>query len=257
MKKIYLGSNNKMNMGISETRDYLTKLSALTKDICRDDFTLFFIPSYTTLTEAVKAADGIVIGAQNMCWEEKGQFTGEISPLMLQEVGVTIVEIGHSERRHVFYETDAMANKKVDCALKHGFKPLLCIGETGEQKDDGISNEILRIQLIRGLKGINSEDARNMLVAYEPVWAIGVGGTPASAEYAQEKHKVIKDTLREILGEAAEDIPVLYGGSVNNGNAAELASMPDVDGLFIGRSAWDPDNFNTIIREVLPILRNK
>ena len=192
-----------------------------------------------------------------MCWTESGQYTGEISPLMLREIGVSIVEIGHSERRHIFMETDEMENRKVRCALDYGFRPLLCIGETKEQREDGISDEILQIQLKKGLKGVSSQESPNLMIAYEPVWAIGVNGTPASAEYAQQKHKVIKNTLQEFFGEKSKQIPVLYGGSVHEKNAVELAEMPDIDGLFIGRSAWKAENFDRIIRLTLPVFRKK
>lgn len=259
INRLYIGTNTKMYMNISQTVDFLTKLHGLTKDISRKKIKLFVIPSYTALDAARKCVpkESISIGAQNMCWEEQGQFTGEISPLMLQEVGVQIVQIGHSERRHIFKETDIEENKKVLSALKHGFTPLLCIGETREQKEKKISDEILRIQIKMGLNQVTPEQSKKVLIAYEPVWAIGVGGTPASKEYADEKHKVIKQTLIKLFGDNGKDIPVLYGGSVNNQNASELISMPHIDGLFIGRSAWDADNFNKIIREVLPLFFQK
>ena len=158
-KKLFFGSNLKMYKNIKDTVSYLQDLESLTKDISRDEIELFIIPSYTTLDSASKAIDqkNIRLGAQNMCWEEQGQFTGEISPLMLQEVGTDIVMIGHSERRHVLGETDEEENKKVLCALNHNFTTLLCVGETGEQKDYGISEEVIRIQLKKGLYG-NSEE---------------------------------------------------------------------------------------------------
>ena len=158
-KMCCLGSNNKMTMTIRETVDYLRALDFLTAQLPRESLRLFFIPSFTALSAASACAGGIDLGAQNMCWEERGQFTGEVSPLMLREVGVSIVEIGHSERRHIFGETDEMANRKVLCALSHGFTPLLCVGETAEQRACGIADEILRIQLIRGLRGVSAADA--------------------------------------------------------------------------------------------------
>lgn len=258
--RLHIGTNTKMYMNISQTVDFLTKLHSLTKDISRKKINLFVLPSYTALDAARKSVpkESISIGAQNMCWEEQGQFTGEISPLMLKEVGVQIVQIGHSERRHIFNETDIQENKKVLCAVDHGFAPLLCIGETREQREKKIADEILRIQLKMGLNQVTPEQSKKVLIAYEPVWAIGVGGTPASKEYADEKHKVIKQTLIELFGETiGKDIPVLYGGSVNNQNALKLISMPHIDGLFIGRSAWNAENFNKIIRHVLPVFLEK
>ena len=170
---------------------------------------------------------------------------------MLQEAGIGLVMIGHSERRHVFGETDMEENKKVLCALEHGFKTLLCIGETAEEKEFGISAEVLRTQLKVGFHGVSAEDAKNIWVAYEPVWSIGVNGTPASADYAEEMHKVIKATLYEIFGDAADEIPALYGGSVNPGNSCDLIVQPSIDGLFTGRAAWQADKFNTLIRDAI------
>ena len=254
MKKIFIGTNTKMYMDIRRTTAYLQRLWMLTKDLNREQLELFVIPSFTTLDAARKCVpkDMIRIGAQNMGWEEEGQFTGEISPLMLQEVGADIIEIGHSERRHVLGETDEMENAKVLCALKHGFTALLCIGETLSQKQDGISDETLRVQVKRGLAGVPLEKIPDVWIAYEPVWAIGVNGIPATKEYAEEKHGVIRATLVEMFGcELGETIPLLYGGSVNNSNAVDLINRENIDGVFIGRSAWDADNFNKIIRSVL------
>ena len=148
-KKLYFGSNLKMYKNIQDTVAYLQKLVENTKDISRDEIELFIIPSYTTLESATKNVDRdyVLLGAQNMCWEDQGQFTGEISPLMLKELGLDLVMIGHSERRHVFGETDVEENKKVKAALNHGFTTLLCIGETAEEKDFGISAEVLRTNL--------------------------------------------------------------------------------------------------------------
>lgn len=255
-KKLYLGTNTKMYKTISDTLEYLDRLIELTADIVRDDLELFVIPSFTSLESAGKLLKNsrISLGAQNMCWEESGQFTGEISPIMLKEVGTDIVEIGHSERRHTFGETDQQENLKVKCALKHNFKALLCIGETLEQKNYDLSDEVLSAQLKIGLHGISAQQAGNLWIAYEPVWAIGVNGIPATKEYAAMKHKTIRGVLCRLFGEiTGNSIPILYGGSVNDQNAEALISMPEIDGLFIGRSAWDADNFNKIIRMVYPL----
>ncbi len=250
MKKLYFGSNLKMYKTIKETTDYLTSLADLTGDISREEMELFIIPSYTSLERACAFVDQhlIRLGAQNMCWEEQGQFTGEISPLMLQEAGVKLVMIGHSERRHVFRETDEEENKKVNCALEHGFTALLCIGETAEDKKYAAGPEVLRMQLKKGLFGIDAAGADRIWVAYEPVWSIGVNGTPATADYAERMHQEIKRCLRELFPETGEQIPVLYGGSVNPGNAKELIVQPSIDGLFVGRAAWQADKFNELIR---------
>lgn len=252
-KKLYFGSNLKMYKNIQDTVSYLQDLVSYTKDISREEIELFIIPSYTTLESAVSKTDRafVKLGAQNMCWEDEGQFTGEISPLMLRELGLDLVMIGHSERRHVFGETDREENLKVKAALKHGFTTLLCIGETAEEKNYGISPEVLRTQLKVGFHDVPVSSVPHIWVAYEPVWSIGVSGTPASAEYAEEMHQVIKKCLLEIFGEAGADIPVLYGGSVNPGNAEELIVQPSIDGLFTGRAAWQADKFNKLIRDAI------
>lgn len=260
MKKLHIGTNTKMYKTIAMTLEFLSNLGQLTADIHRADLELFVIPSFTALSDARPVAEHgrISLGAQNMGWADEGQFTGEISPLMLKEIGVKIVEIGHSERRHVLGEDDEMENRKVLAALRHGFTPLLCVGETEKEKGYGLADEVLQTQLKVGLWDVSPHQAKHLWIAYEPVWAIGVGGKPASKEYAEEKHAVIRKTLDQLFGkEISRQIPVLYGGSVNNGNAAELIKMPHIDGLFIGRSAWDAANFNSIIREVLPLYQQK
>lgn len=252
MKKIYLGTNTKMYKSIKDSIDFVTTLAENTKDIPRDKIELFVIPSYTSIGPARDSVEKelITIGAQNMHWAQEGQFTGEISPVMLKEVGTEIIELGHSERRHKMGELDIDINKKLVSALNNDLRPLLCIGETKEQKDAGDAVKTLRIQLKVGLDGVKKEDISKIMIAYEPVWAIGVEGIPASPEYAEEIHKDIRTMLIEILGEKAKEIPILYGGSVNNDNFSDLIDKDEVDGLFIGRSAWDADNFTKIIKAV-------
>ena len=221
-KKLYMGTNTKMYKTAEETEKYIRELAELTEDISPDILQRFVIPSFTSLDKAVKASKGFIqIGAQNVGWEESGQFTGEISPVMLQEQGVDLVMIGHSERRH--------------------------------------SCEVLAEQLKIGLKHAPPERAKSKLwIAYEPVWAIGVNGTPAEPSYVEEIHQSVKNVLTGLFGsEIASQIPVLYGGSVSNENAVELIRLPAVDGLFVGRSAWDAENFNKIIRKSLPVFMQK
>ncbi len=252
MKKLYFGTNLKMYKTIDDTKEYLLELQELTRDIAKNN-QFFVIPSYTALSEARKITDDMCIklGAQNMCWEDEGQFTGEISPVMLEEIGIKLVMVGHSERRHVFGECNQEENLKVKKAVEKGFTALLCIGETQEEKNFGISAEILRTQLKVGLFGLNSECIEKLWIAYEPVWSIGVNGVPATAEYAQKMHKVIKDCLLDIFGAKANEIPVLYGGSVNPDNASELIIQESIDGLFVGRSAWKAKAFDTLIRDAI------
>lgn len=252
-KKWYMGTNTKMYKTIAETNAFIQRLIDLTRDIGRETFELFVLPSFTTLDQAGRRRDPALLklGAQNMCWEDCGQFTGEISPLMLREVGCDIVMIGHSERRHVFLETDAMERLKVRCALDHGFTTLLCIGETETEKDAGRSDELLKSQLELDLADVMPGETGKIWVAYEPVWAIGVNGKPITIDYADEKLHVIRETLIALFGECGQDIPVLYGGSVNHDNAVALSRCKDINGLFIGRSAWDAGSFDRLIRMVL------
>lgn len=252
--RLYLGTNTKMYKTISDTMSFLQELHDLTGDLKDLPLDLFVIPSYTALERAGRflADSHIRLGAQNMAWEKEGQYTGEISPLMLKETGVSIVEIGHSERRHIFCETDEQEEKKVQCAARYGFTPLLCIGETAGNREYGISDEVLSTQLKIGLHSITEEQAKNLWIAYEPVWAIGVNGVPAAVGYVMERHQNIRRVLVERFGEiTGRQIPILYGGSVNPLNAPELIRLPDVDGLFIGRSAWVAETFNHIIRQIL------
>ena len=251
MKRLYFGSNLKMYKNVHDTVCYLKELEALTMDLDRERVELFIMPSFTALAEAKKNVQRIQIGAQNMCWADRGQFTGEISPCMLEELGVGLVMVGHSERRHVFGETDEEVNQKVLAGLRHGMQVLLCVGETADDKKYGISAEVLRKQLLVGLHGVSGQDARSIGVAYEPVWSIGVDGIPASPDYAEEMHRVIKDCLKDIFGEASGSIPVLYGGSVNSGNACQLIARESIDGLFVGRAAWQAGQFNRLIRDAV------
>lgn len=253
MRKLYFGTNLKMYKNVKDTVSYLQALDYAVSDLDRSELEIFVIPSYTSLEKASSCIDRarITLGAQNMCWEEQGQFTGEISPLMLDELGIHFVMAGHSERRHIFRETDIEENRKIQCALKHGFHALLCVGETLEEKNYRISDEILQMQLKIGFHDISSEEASHLMVAYEPVWAIGESGQPASPEYARARHRHIRQCLAHLFGSAGESIPLLYGGSVNHANAKELISDPNIDGLFVGRSAWQADSFNTLIRTAL------
>lgn len=252
-RKWFMGTNTKMYKTSSETNKFVRRLCELTADISRDAFELFVIPSYTALEQAnsCRSSELLKLGAQNMCWEEYGQYTGEISPLMLKEAGCDLVMIGHSERRHIFMETDEMERRKVRCALDHEFTALLCIGETEEEKNEDKSDEVLERQLRIGLADVHPDEADRIWIAYEPVWAIGVNGKPITVTYADEKLSMIRRTLKGIFGEKGENIQIIYGGSVNPQNAEALSHCQDINGLFIGRSAWDADCFNALIRQVL------
>lgn len=239
----------------SETVDYLTRLEKNTEELRKThpEMELFILPSYTALEASKKCMESsnIQIGAQNMCWETEGQFTGEISPKMLKSMGIQLVMVGHSERRQIFGESSFDENKKIISALKHEFSCLLCVGETAEDKEYKISDEVLRTQIKIGLHNVKTEQLSKIWIAYEPVWSIGTNGIPASKEYVQERHHVIKQTLYEMYGKKGEKIPILYGGSVNKKNACEYMNQPSIDGLYIGRAAWNPVDFSELIDDVM------
>ena len=259
-KKIYFGSNLKMYKNVHDTVKYLTELTTYTEEIRRQhrNLELFILPSYTALDSASNSTDQSVIklGAQNMCWAEFGKYTGEISPSMLEELGISLVMVGHSERRHIYGETDLEENKKVKTALQHGFTALLCVGETKEEKECGIAEDILRIQIKAGLHGVMPGEVSNVWIAYEPVWSIGEKGTPATPEYARKMHEIMKETLENLYPGLGADIPIFYGGSVDESNAAELICQPSVDGLFVGRAAWDAKHFANLIETAVNRLLN-
>jgi L-erythrulose 1-phosphate isomerase len=251
--KLLVGSNLKMYKTSQQTLEYMRELQEITRDIDRADLTLFILPSYTSLPDACRQADHslLKIGAQNMHWEEQGQYTGEVSPRMLKEIGVDVVMIGHAERRQMFGETDWMVNKRVRTSLRYGFQTLVCVGETAEDKKYQISRDRLIQQLKVALYGVEENNIDQIWIAYEPVWAIGEGGQVADPIYVNEMHTVLQDTLTDLFHSNGDKIPLLYGGSVNPDNAKELIQQPHIDGLFIGRSAWEAPSFNTIIRKAL------
>lgn len=258
--RMYFGTNTKLSKTDGETLLYLEQLVEETKDIGRDAVQMFVIPSFTVLARAheLLASSGILLGAQNMCTAERGQFTGEVSPLSLRENGVTIAEIGHSERRHLFGETDDEERQKVSAAVRHGLQPLLCIGETVREKELGIADEILSIQLKVGTGALPPEEAVRLMVAYEPVWAIGTQGVPAPPEYVSARHRHIRGILTSLFGYGVGgDIPILFGGSVDSHNAPDYIRLPHVNGLFVGRSAWTAKGFSGLIRQTLPLYADK
>ncbi len=251
-KKYWIGTGWKMNHLLPEAKDYAKKLEAFIKDESPKS-NLFICPPFTAISnvsEILKEVD-IHVAAQNMHWQEKGAVTGEISPLMIKDAGGNMVELGHSERRANFGESDHTVNLKVKAALQQDLLPLVCIGDSAEEKKKGISSDILTKQVIFALDGIQLRDKQQLILAYEPVWAIGEHGTPASPEFANEMQGFIKETITQEMGEdLAHNIPVLYGGSVNQNNALELIKQPNIDGLFIGRAAWKVEGFIAIIKLV-------
>jgi len=246
MQKIWIGTGWKMNFLHAEAEIYLNELRSYLNRNPKNLSKLFLIPPFTVLRRVCELAGDlpIQIGAQNMHWEEKGSFTGEISPLMIKDCGAHIVELGHSERRAMFGETDLTVNKKVHAALTHGLKPLLCVGESPIEKQFGVSIESVIRQVKIALCGVPRDQVGNVLIAYEPVWAIGEGGTPAQPSYANSIHAAIRQAVEQLYDrDCAHQIPVLYGGSVDLQNAESLLKEPNIDGLFVGRAAWKPQGF--------------
>lgn len=245
-RKTVIAGNWKMNKAPEEAAKLISEIKpAADKATCD---VVLCVP-YIDLPAALEAAKGskINIGAENVHWEESGAFTGEISAPMLNALGVKYVIIGHSERRQYFGETDSTVNKRVTAALAHGLIPLLCVGETLEQREQGITFDVIAIQLKVALAGVSAEAIKNVIIAYEPVWAIGTGKT-ATSEQANEVNKFIRDTVAALYGkEAAEELVVQYGGSMNAKNASELLAQPDVDGGLIGGASLKPADFAVIL----------
>ena len=238
-KKIIAG-NWKMNMTPSEAVALVETLKPLVAT--EDADVVFCVPAIdiVPVVEAVKGSN-IQVGAENMYFEEKGAYTGEISPNMLVDAGVKYVILGHSERRGYFGETDADINKKMKKAFEHGLTPIMCCGESLEQREQGVTMDFIRQQVKIGFQGLTADQAKEAVIAYEPIWAIGTGKT-ATADQAQEVCAMIRHTIAEMYDEAtAEAVRIQYGGSMNAGNAAELLSKPDIDGGLIGGAALKPD----------------
>jgi triosephosphate isomerase len=215
----------------------------------RSDREVMIAPPATALFPVAGAVKGtgLILAGQNVAWEEKGAFTGEISPAMLRDCGCAMAIVGHSERRHIFGEDDAMINRRLKGALAHGLTPVLCVGETLEEREAGRTAEVIEGQLRAGLAGARVESGRDIVVAYEPVWAIGTGRTATSGQ-AQEVHERIRALLGQMFEKGiAAEMRILYGGSVKPGNAAELVSQPDIDGALVGGASLDAESFAGII----------
>ena len=238
-RKIVAG-NWKMNMTPSEAVKLVDELKDLVKS---DDVDVVYCVPAIDIVPVVKAVEGtnVEVGAENMYIEEKGAFTGEIAPNMLVDAGVKYVIIGHSERRDYFKEDDAFLNKKVAKAFEHGLTPILCCGESLEQRETGVTMDWIRLQIKSDLVGITADQVKKLVIAYEPIWAIGTGKT-ATTEQAQEVCKGIRDCIAEMYDAAtAEAVRIQYGGSVNAANAAELFAQPDIDGGLVGGASLKAD----------------
>jgi triosephosphate isomerase len=248
MRKKVIAGNWKMNNDLSESKNLISKLAeALAGKSVNCD--VIICPPFTSLSEASALVKGtqIKLGAQNMYFEESGAFTGEISASMLKSAGCEFVILGHSERRTIFGESDQVINKKIKKALASGLKPIFCVGETLEEREGNITNQVIERQIKEGLKDLSADDMKTIIVAYEPVWAIGTGKTATPAQ-AEEVHDFIRTQVKNLFNaEVADNIVIQYGGSVKADNAKELLSQKDIDGALVGGACLKADSFMGII----------
>ena len=246
MRKKVIAGNWKMNMLPNEAMAFIETLAPMVKNTQNE--VILCVP-YTDLFYSLLTSQGtnIKIGAQNMHFEEKGAYTGEVSAQMLKCIGVEYVIIGHSERRQYFAETDETVNKKVTTALQNELNPIVCVGETLEQRENGKTEEIITTQTKLALEGISSEDVKKVIIAYEPIWAIGTGKT-ATSEDANNSVKAIRNEIAKLYGNnIAEEIIIQYGGSVKSSNAKELFTTSDIDGGLVGGASLKADEFSKIV----------
>ena len=248
-RKRFIAGNWKLNLSVEEG---VALVNGLAKAIAADprsaQVEVAVCPTFLALYPVAQAAKGtaVGIGGQNAFWEEKGAFTGEASASLLKNAGATYVILGHSERRQYFGETDQTVNKRLKAVLAQGLVPILCIGETLAERDGGKLEEILTRQLHGALEGFTAAQLDTLVVAYEPVWAIGTGRTATTAQ-AQEAHAFVRSVLRKLVGELAERVRIQYGGSVKADNAKELLAMPDVDGALVGGASLKAADFSAIL----------
>ena len=249
-RRIFIAGNWKMNKTVADAAELLAGLKANASKVGNVDVAV--CPTFTTLASAVEALKEtpIKVGSQNISWAESGAFTGEISAAMLNEIGVDYAIIGHSERRQYFGETDETVNARTKAALAADILPIVCVGETLEQREAGDTEQVVKTQTEAGLAGLTSEQAAKITLAYEPVWAIGTGKT-ATPEMAQEVHAFLRSVLAGMFGaEIAAVIRIQYGGSMKPANAAELLAQPDIDGGLIGGASLKADDFFGIVTSV-------
>ena len=246
MRKPIIAGNWKMNKTPSEARELVSALIPLVKDAKCDVVGCTPAVDFAAVSEVIKGTN-IKLGAENMHWKESGAYTGELSAAMLKESGVEYVILGHSERRQYFAETDETVNKRAKAALAGGLKPIICVGESLTQREQGVTEELIRMQVKIALNGVTADELKNVVIAYEPIWAIGTGKT-ATADQAEEVCAAIRKVVGELYGaDAAKALTVQYGGSMNPKNAEELLSKPDVDGGLIGGASLKADQFAVIV----------
>ena len=245
-RKPFIAGNWKMHNTVDESLNLIEGLKAAKN---KNNADIMVAPSFTSLAVVVKAAEGtgFKVAAQDCFYEDKGAFTSQVSPVQVKGTGATHVILGHSERRSLFGDTNEVLNKKVAAALKHNLTVVFCVGETLEQRESGKTEAVIKDQLEGGLKGFSAEQLKDMVVAYEPVWAIGTGKT-ATPEQAQETHKAIRAMLAEQFGKNfADNVRILYGGSVKADNVDNIMAKEDVDGVLVGGQSLVAEKFNRII----------
>jgi triosephosphate isomerase len=243
-----MAGNWKMNKTVEEAVDLAKQLKVAVSGV--EGVEVAIAPPFTALHAVKKELQGFLLhlAAQNVFWEEKGAFTGEVSPLMLREIGVEYVIIGHSERRQLFGETDETVNRRIKTVLAQGMKPIFCVGETLKDREEGKTFSVIERQLEGGLKGMGERDVEKMVIAYEPVWAIGTGRT-ATPQQAQEVHQFIRQKLAKLFsGAIAENVRIQYGGSVTPENVKGLMEQRDIDGALVGGASLKSDTFAKIVR---------
>ena len=247
-RKPYLAGNWKMYKTIGDAVKFAKEFKELVKDV-KDRDILLCVP-FTIIGPIAKELEGtnVLVGAQNMYFEKEGAFTGEVSPTQLLDAGAKVVVLGHSERRHIFGESDALINKKVHSALQNGLMPILCVGELLEEREAGKTEAVCKTQTVEGLKGLSKADALKVTIAYEPVWAIGTGKT-ATPEDADNVHAYIRKVLTDIYDkETAEAVRIQYGGSVKPENVDALMAKPNIDGALVGGASLKADSFTRIVK---------
>ena len=252
MRRLLIAANWKMYKTPAESAAFLTHFFPLVRQNTAAEIVLFpAMPCLSTVIDAARSKP-VFIGAQNMHWKNEGAFTGETSPVMLTAIGVTHALIGHSERRQYFNETDTTVNLKLKAALANSIVPIVCVGEKLEEREAGLTRNVLELQTSIALEGIDPATARPIVFAYEPVWAIGTGRT-ATPEIAEDAHRIIREQItKSLTPELAASIRILYGGSVKPDNAKSLCCLPEIDGALVGGASLDPQSFADIIHNAKP-----
>ena len=251
MRKLIIAGNWKMYKTIGEAIDLANGIKRELFELSSEDIDIVLCPPFTTLSEVAEviADSNIALGAQDMYWQEVGAFTGEVSPLMLKDAGCKFVIIGHSERRQFFAETNESVNNKIKAALKHDLIPIVCVGESLKEREAGETFKVLDDHIQNGLKGISEVDMLKLVIAYEPVWAIGTGKTATPAQ-AQEAQIYIREILVKLYNKAvAAEVRIQYGGSVKPENIIELMQQPDVDGALVGGASLKAESFSEIVKK--------